>query len=126
MKNYLIIILSLFFLNSCTKKTAQYIYRGSVFNSIDSEAYANTPFKVYREHSNLKNGKNEKYFTTDANGYFEITTDFSGEVCWPSYCNCATYNGPEIFTQTKYENIDSKEILTHIVTYDSVYTKPWH
>jgi hypothetical protein len=116
------------FLNSCTrpentpKKTFRYV--GYIYNIEDSLPFQNTQFKVFDNGLVNKTGDEKTFlFTTDNNGYFDITTNYIGRVCWPAYFYGSAYNGPSTFQPID----DSNNLeLNQVVGIYKSYTKPYH
>jgi hypothetical protein len=116
----------IFSLNACKKKNkVQYKVYGYIYNSIDSTPFTNTNFKLW-EKGNTYDSDHETPFMTDDNGYFDITIDVGKgiSVCWPSFCDCAGYLGPQLSDPVS-ETINSETNL-HTIYYDTIYSIPYH
>jgi hypothetical protein len=111
--------------SSCKKKTRMFRFYGYIYNSIDSTPFKNINFKLW-EKGYTGSAPHETPFTTDSKGYFDITTEVGNgtSICWPSYCDCAGYLGPESL-DAKSEFLNSDGTLNTIV-FDTVYTTPYH
>lgn len=128
MKNILLIsILITAFLYSCKPKKVEPMkirYIGYIFNLNDSLPFKNTQFKVYRY--TTTNGKTEEhFFTTDAKGSFDVTTEIGGQLVWPSFVDGAAYTGPPYFGNPKSENVDNSARISTAI-YDTLYTTPYY
>jgi hypothetical protein len=120
----LILIVSTIIIASCGKSNLpKKTYRslGYIYNIEDSTPFSNTEFKKYDD-GLVQNIGDEKtlLFQTDSDGYFNITTDFMGHICWPSYYRGSGYNGPPTFTSID-DSID--RVLNQPVSIYKVYTK---
>jgi hypothetical protein len=120
------LLLIIVFFSACKKKNKkQYRFIGYIYNSIDSTPFTNTNFKLW-EKGGTYLADHETPFTTDDNGYFDLTNDGTDgvSVSWPSYCDCAGYLGPQM-PSAKYDNFNSETNL-RTVYYDTIYSIPYH
>jgi hypothetical protein len=119
---FIILIASI---SSCKKRIRKYRIYGYIYNSIDSTPFKNTNFKLW-EKGYTGSAPHETPFTTDSKGYFDITNDGKNgsAVVWPSYCECASYLGPNMATnKSEFQNSDG---TLYTVVYDTIYTTPYH
>jgi hypothetical protein len=116
---------------SCGKKETkkmQYHLLGYIFNSSDSTPFANTKFKVYN-HAYANGVSKEKveefFFTTDNLGHFDVTTEITGLLTWPSYSYGAVYTGPPHLGMPKRDETDNVNRI-NTTYFDTLYTTLYH
>jgi hypothetical protein len=120
-----VLLLCIISVTSCKKRERKFRFYGYIYNSIDSTPFKNTHFKLWEKGSTYSQD-HETPFTTDVNGYFDLTNDGKNgvSVTWPSFCYCASYLGPAL-PSPKPDFLNSDGTLQTIF-YDTIYTTPYH
>jgi hypothetical protein len=114
-------------LSSCAKwftgTGRTFRYKGYIFNAFDSLPFKNTKFQVYNDgRSLIMEDDSIHLFTTDSNGYFDVTTFFLGNIYWPSFFVGAAYSGPGSIENNGFviDSINNQWILDYYF-----YTTPY-
>jgi hypothetical protein len=126
MRNLIYITIITLIGTSCfksNKPNRTFRYVGYIYNIEDSLPFKHTNFKVFDNGGVTKIGDEKTHlFTTDSNGYFDVTTDFLSGVYWPSYFVGSAYTGPgSIQGVDDSNNVESNQVVTIF----NSYTKPY-
>jgi hypothetical protein len=126
MRNLIFIAIITLIATSCfknNKPNRTFRYVGYIYNVEDSLPFVSTKFKVFDNGGVTKIGDEKTHlFTTDSNGYFDVTTDFMGRVCWPSYFYGTAYSGPPPFQGVGDSlNIELNQLTNYLKTYTKTY-----
>jgi hypothetical protein len=116
---------------SCRKnEKMQFRFKGYIYNKNDSTPFANTNFKLFEHSWNSQPAYRETYFTTDENGYFDLTNDGKQgrSPAWPSYVDGAAYLGPPRMQMDSITGSYHQDFENHVTTinFGNLYTTPYY